>query len=218
MSLNFYNDYTKVNITGVGFIIEEPWYLEFWTLYPYVLVWFSMSRLLVRRDISSIFFYIGLMIHEVIGYFMTIRWKYSVVAHFTSYTAWTLRNSCVSRTRERSWGLAISLVIMFFTFLAKWISKKEFPLDIYAGSVMGSVTGYLWYMAMRLIDDNMLWNTLLIKQTKWNVLMLRHTRGITQKTLFAYFLTQELNNQRNNERLKSIKRVNISNLTTESTV
>lgn len=198
MSLNFYNDLTRENYTAVGFTIKHHWYLEVWTLFPYVLVWFSMSRMLVRRDLHSIFFYIGLMIHEYLGYIYMVPWEISILTHFICFTVMTLRGSTESRTWERTLGLVWCLIIGLLIVASKIVAKKRIHDEMMQAILVGFMTGVCWFSIMNAIDGNMLWKTLLSRRCDWNCMMVRHTRGIHNITLFEYFLTQELNVRRNN--------------------
>lgn len=217
MSLNFYDDQTRANYTGVGFTIKEQWYLEVWTLFPYVLVWFSMCRMLVRRDLSSIFFYIGLMIHEYIGELWRVPWEISILTHFVCFTACSLSGSVVSRTFERTLGFILTLIVELLMLVSNLITNETTHFDMLSGMLIGGVTGAVWFLTMRVLDDNVIWNTLFTRRCMWNCMVVRHTRGIMHKTLFEYFLTQELNVRRHNiVNTKTMRRESISGLTTET--
>lgn len=199
MQLDFYHDQTRVNYIGVGFTVEPiRWYWEMWTIFPYILVWFSMCRMLVRRDMSSILFYVGLMINEYFGYVLSVSWVFSIMSHYIFFTASTLLGSLVCRSTERVCGLFLTMVGLFLILISKSMSTSGYLVDFGAGVWLGGATGILWCIASRLLQECAVWNHLFADQSTWNCLMIRHTKGISQKTLFDYYLTQELNMRRHN--------------------
>lgn len=217
MLIHFYNDETRHNYTAIGFTIENHWYLEIWSLFPYALVWFSMSRIVVRRDLSSVFFYMGLMIHEYIGRVRMVPWEFSILSHYICFTACSLYGSMILiRTLERTLGFAFAFIMAMLMFTSKLISNEKIE-DLNAAMFVGFATGVLWFFIMRVLDDSTIWYTVLARRSRLNCVLLRHTRGISNKTLFEYYLTHALNVRRNNIiNNPSITRDHNSSLTAET--
>lgn len=191
-------DPEKTGYILVGLAIKD-WQSEIWFQLAYVLVWLSISRVLVRRDIYSILFYLGLIFNECttaqLNAIYVSRWDLGIIAHYLTCNLCTILQSSQRKFIERYFGCCVCMAAILLMFPTNPLIIKS---QLLPGTVVGCATGAIWYMTLSWIDSWPIWERLFSRHHGWNVFLIRHMRKIENKALFEYFLTQEQNDRRHN--------------------